>query len=259
MVGFLIIALGNKFIRGDGTKNTVAAETVPVAEEVSKLGESQLGKVLTTGNWSHTWPGKAIDDWLGAGSGNWILWFAVAILAYKIITRFAAPKGTPAGIVDGVLVIIVAIGIAAVIADLIRGGSTGEIANSSQRLSLPDGQIVKVDLRQKKERDPMLVTMNITDTARIQGKMVESSPGRLIGDGVTVYGFCARVVEPAWLLTHPGTPKEHLMFPNPDHVGLFHDMNLTDEMKKFLVLNRVTSVTVAFYLVLTKRGIPAKC
>lgn len=262
LVGFLIIALGNKFIRGDGTKNTVPADTAPVTEEVSKLGESQLGKVLTTGEWSHTLPGKFIDDLLGAGWSNWVLWFMVVIFAYAIITRFVAkPKGSSSSLADGVLWIIGIIGFVAIVVSAVSDPMASTVGSASypQRLSLPDGRIIPVDLRKMASREEKLVTMNITDTARIQGKMVESSPGRLIGDGVTVYGFCARVVQPDWVLTHPKTPKEHFMFPNKEQEGLFHDMKFTDDMMKFLVLNRVTSVTVSFYLVLTKRGMTPKC
>ncbi len=138
-------------------------------------------------------------------------------------------------------------------------GSAAGSAGSPRRLALPDGQIIKVDLRRKEERDPMLVRINITDTVRIQGKVVERSPGRPIGDGKTAYGFCAEIVEPAWLKKSPDAPKQHLMFPNPRHIGLSHDMKPTDEMRKFLVQNEVTSVTVSVYSILTVVGIQGKC
>ncbi len=138
-------------------------------------------------------------------------------------------------------------------------GSAVGSANSPRRLSLPDGQIREVDLSKKQERELVLEPMNITDTLKIEGRMVESTPGRLIGDRVSVYVYCVQVVEPAWLLTHPSTPKEQVVFPNPNHIGLVHDMKLSDKMKEFLVLNQVTSVRVAIYLALAKRGIPAKC
>ena len=201
-------------------------------------------------DWSTTLPGKTIDGWLGAGWSEWIMWLLIAILIYWLITTFILkPEGSKDGGAGSAVTVMAFIALAAIVFSAVGGKYTQEAKSTA----------VPVDLRPKAERDPVKVRINVTDTLKIQGKMVERSPGRLIGDGRSAYGFCAEIVEPAWLKKNPETPKQHLMFPNPSHIGLVHEMKLTDEMRAFLVQNEVTSVTVSVYAILTTVGIQGKC
>ena len=250
-VGFLAIALGSKFIRGDGTQKTTSADTSPVKEEISKLGESQLGKVFTTGDWTHTNPGKAIDGLLGAGWSNWIMWLAVAILVYWLISKFVLKStGSGDGLAGGAITVMGFIALAAIILSAV-GSNYSQEAQST---------IVPVNMRQMGPLEMKPVRMSINDTARVQIGLVEKTPGRPLGDGVTAYGVCAKIVAPSWIPEHKDTPKVHIDFVD-FQVGNFTDMVVTEEMKFFLIKkgSDVTTVTANFYLVLTRVGEKPNC
>ncbi len=116
LVGFLAIALGNKFIRGDGTKKVGASNSAPAAEEVSKLGESQLGKVFISGDWAQTLPGQAIENSLGVGWANWVIWGVIAIVILSVVVNYlpATKKKDGGSIFFGVgvtMIVLLLIGI----------------------------------------------------------------------------------------------------------------------------------------------------
>jgi len=200
-------------------------------------------------SWSNTVPGKAIDGWLGAGWSNWIMWLLVAILIYWLITKFfLKSKGSSDGVGGGAVTVMAFIALAAIVLSAV-GSNYAREARS---------EVVGVDLRKAGERQPKETRLRLSDTARVTGGYVLGKDGRPVADGVTAYGICAKVVQPAWLLTHPSTPKKQLEFVS-NSVGFSHDMEFTQEMKTFLAQNDVATVTVSFYLVLTTVGVAPDC
>lgn len=248
-VGFLAIALGSKFIRGDGAQKTTSADTSPVKEEISKLGESQLGKVFTTGDWTHTLPGKTIDGLLGTGWSNWVMWLGLAILAYWLYSKFIGEsKSSDDGIAGGAITVMAFIALAGIVLSAVGNNYSKEAGPTT----------IPVDMRKMGPLEPRLIRMSLNDTARVQIGLVEKSPGRPIGDGVSAYGICAKIVEPAWIPGHKDTPKVHIGFVD-FKVGSYSDMRVTEEMKVFLVKNDVAVFTASFYLVLTRVGERPNC
>lgn len=196
-----------------------------------KIAASKIGSVKLWGN-IFRGLGWVIFAIALAKSGARVLLERAVIKADEKLTELAATVETTAG--------------------------TASTPGTSQRLQLQDGQIIPVNLKNVGERQPVDVRMTLNDTARVEGGFPKDKKGVVIADGVTAYSICGQVKEPGWILRDASAPKRHMGFLNKS-VGFSHDMQLTDDMKKFLVQNQVSAVTVSFYLVLTTVATPIAC
>lgn len=219
LAGFLAIALGNKFLRGGGTKNTPSGNTPPIAEEVAPASSSELGYLFSTGDWAHTVPGKAIEGWLGQGTANWVLWSAIVVFVLFFVRDFVS-KDKKTGNILNVLYFCAA----AVIVAMIFGGT---LQTYGKLKEVPI--ISEIDFRRAPDGHTAVTQMTLNTVVVVRLRMGHVSTG--------ANWACPKVIKPVSL---PFTPEFEVVagkWTNQNH------FKLTEQSQKMLLENGTMNVT----------------
>lgn len=204
--------------------------------------ESEISQLTDTLDWNAVTPGKALAAYVGPEWVNWIIWPIVAVLIL-LATQFLigmirnvlgkpVTSKSPSTLTAGTIFGWLAFGAIVIGALVVIGYFFGD--DSRDRVVLPVVQVGET---------------KITTRLHVAGTYQMGTPR--IRPGAYHIG-CARVVDPAWVESHPETPQWHLVNTTRQSSD-WNDLRLTPEMQSFLTRSGVTHVRLELTRVMTPR------
>lgn len=211
--GFILLAVIKKLFKSN--------VTTPAAE-VASAPSTELGYLFSTGDWTHTVPGKAIEGWLGQGTANWVIWTTIVVLVLFFV-RDLVSKDKKLGNIFNVLYVCAA----AVFAAMLFGGTLQTYDKLKEVSVTPP-----VEFRGVHKAKPKVVMMafNTIAVASLDMGHVSTGPN----------WACPEVIKPAKLpfdvyfevVTGKDSTQNHIM--------------LTKESQQALLENGTMAVAVRF-------------